>query len=72
MVRIMAFLGALAGLAAIATQVVLLSVGNFGIELEESILMMVAQVGRWSQFAFILLMTVFLFLFALSKRPKAE
>lgn len=66
--RILAFVAGLAGLVAvlgeIAVILIVLVFNQFA-----NYMSLAAQITTWGQFAFITVMTVFLFIFALSKRP---
>ncbi len=71
--RIIAFLAGLAGLIAMGSQGTIIGLQMAGMaESQQDILQLVFRVGRWAQPAFILFVTLFLFLFALSKRPTAS
>ena len=65
--RLIALLAGLAGLAALAAQAGAVGVTAFQPSLADYA-PVILQVGRWAQVAFILLISTFLFLFALSKR----
>jgi hypothetical protein len=69
--RIVAFLAALAGLTAIIAQGFRFA-GASGVEAIAKYAAIIVQVSQWSQLAFILLVTLFLFVFALSKREAAS
>lgn len=68
--RIFAFLAALAGLVAVVAQVLRI-VGANGVEAIAAQGPLLVLVSQWSQLAFIVLVTLFLFIFALSKPTRA-
>jgi hypothetical protein len=67
MLRIVAFGAGLAGLVAISGQGAVALITNY-LPDSANLIPLVIQIGRWAQLAFILLLSIFLFLFALSKR----
>lgn len=71
--RFFAFLAALAGLVAVGSQGAILGMGVAGMAADQQdLIVMIQNAGRWAQLAFVTLMTLFLFLFALSKRSAAS
>lgn len=69
--RFFAFLAGLAGLTAIVAQGLRIAGAN-GLEAVVEYADEIILVSQWSQMAFILLVAVFMFVFALSKASKAE
>jgi hypothetical protein len=65
--RFIAFGAGLAGFVALSAQASMTAIMTLLPDLADYVPLAI-QVGRWAQLAFILLLSVFLFLFALSKR----
>jgi hypothetical protein len=66
--RLVALLTGIAGLVSLSAQVVAIVIGTV-LQDFASLMPIVFQIANWGQIAFLVLITVFFFVFALTKRP---